>query len=221
MNHMAADDIGVQKTVRYGILGGTFDPPHLGHLVLAQEAYTALSLNKVWFVPAGQPPHKLEATHTAADIRRQLVELAIAGDERFGLCTVELLRAGPSYTVDTLRELRATWGPHVWICLILGWDMVSYLPNWHDPSGVLEQVDQIAAAHRPGYPVSDEELAGLALKFPDFLAKVKVFSVPQVDIAASTLRQRVAAGQPVRYLVPETVRQYIEEHGLYQAMDSH
>lgn len=218
---MAGDDAGVQKTARYGILGGTFDPPHLGHLVLAQEAYTALSLDKVWLVPAGQPPHKMGATHTAAEIRRQLVELAIAGDERFGLCTVELLRAGPSYTVDTLRELRASWGPHVWICLILGWDMVSYLPNWHDPAGVLEQVDQIAAAHRPGYQVSDEEVAGLARQIPDFLAKVKIFSVPQVDIAATTLRQRVGAGQPVRYLVPETVRRYIEEHGLYLAMDSH
>jgi nicotinate-nucleotide adenylyltransferase len=221
MNHTAAGDTGVQRAVRYGILGGTFDPPHLGHLVLAQEAYTALSLDKVWFVPAGQPPHKMEATHTAADIRSYLVELAIAGDERFGLCTVELLRAGPSYTVDTLRELRATWGPHVWICLILGWDMVSYLPNWHDPSSVLEQVDQIAATHRPGYQASDEELAGLARQIPDFLLKVKVFSAPQVDIAATTLRQRVAAGQPVRYLVPEAVREYIEEHGLYQAMEHH
>jgi nicotinate-nucleotide adenylyltransferase len=189
-------------------------------LVLGQEAYTALSLDKVWFVPAGQPPHKLESTHTEADTRRHLVELAIAGDERFGLCAVELLRAGPSYTVDTLRELRALWGPQAWMCLILGWDMVSYLPNWHDPKGVLEQVDQIAAAERPGYQASDEELAGLALAFPDFREKVKVFSVPQVDISATALRQRVAAGQPVRYLVPETVRAYIEEHGLYQTMDS-
>jgi nicotinate-nucleotide adenylyltransferase len=221
MNHMAADDTGVQRAVRYGILGGTFDPPHMGHLVLAQEAYTALSLDKVWFVPAGQPPHKMGVTHTAADVRRHLVELAIAGNERFGLCTVEVLRAGPSYTVDTLRELRSTWGPDVWICLILGWDMVSYLPNWHDPSGVLEQVDQIAAAQRPGYQVSDEELAALALKFPDFPLKVRIFSVPQVDIAASTLRQRVAADQPVRYLVPEPVWEYIEESGLYQATDSH
>jgi nicotinate-nucleotide adenylyltransferase len=221
MNRMAADDAGVQRSVRYGILGGTFDPPHLGHLVLAQEAYTALSLDKVWFVPAGQPPHKMGETHTAAAIRRHMVELAIAGDERFGLCTVELLRAGPSYTVDTLRELRATWGPQVWICLILGWDMVSYFPNWHDPSGVLDQVDQIAAAHRPGYQVSDEELAGLAREIPDFLLKVKVFSVPQVDIAATMLRERVATGQPVRYLVPEAVWEHIEEHGLYQAMDSH
>jgi nicotinate-nucleotide adenylyltransferase len=217
---MAGGDLVVQKTVRYGILGGTFDPPHLGHLVLAQEAYTALSLDKVWFVPAGQPPHKLQTTHTSADLRRDLVELAIAGDERFGLCTVELARAGPSYTVDTLRQLRTTWGPEVWICLILGWDMVSYLPNWHDPSGVLDQVDLIAAAHRPGYQVSDEELAELAQRFPDFLVKVKIFPVPQIDIAATVLRQRLAVGQPVRYLVPETVRKYIEEHGLYQAMDT-
>ncbi len=213
---MPDDELPVQKAARYGILGGTFDPPHLGHLVLAQEAYVHLSLDKVWFVPAGQPPHKTDATLTAAEHRRGLVELAIAGDERFGLCTVELRRSGPSYTVDTLRQLRAEWGPATWVCLILGWDMVSYLPYWHDPSGVLDQVDQIAAAHRPGHQASNEELVRLASDLPNFERKVTVFPVPQLDIAATVLRERVAAGQPIRYLVPDGVRRYIEEYDLYQ-----
>ncbi len=213
---MVDDEVGLRKTVRYGILGGTFDPPHLGHLVLAQEAYSVLSLDKVWFVPAGQPPHKGGASVTLASHRRKLVELAISGDDRFGLCTVELRRSGPSYTVDTLRQLRTAWGPDIWICLILGWDMVSYLPNWHDPSGVLQQVDQLAAAYRPGHQANTDELAELSRILPDFERKVKVFPVPQLDIAATTLRERVAAGRPLRYLVPDAVRQYIEEHGLYR-----
>ncbi|MGO8948708.1 MAG: nicotinate-nucleotide adenylyltransferase [Ktedonobacterales bacterium] len=216
---MAHEKLGVQRMLRYGILGGTFDPPHLGHLVLAQEAHTQFSLDKVWFVPAGQPPHKQEVTHTPAPERHKLVELAIAGDERFGLSTVELRRAGPSYTVDTLRQLRSTWGPDTWVCLVLGWDMVSYLPSWHDPSGVLEQVDQIAAACRPGYQTSDEELVQLGIDLPNFNRKVTIFTVPQLDISATVLRERVADGRPLRYLVPDAVRHYIEEHDLYRPAD--
>jgi nicotinate-nucleotide adenylyltransferase len=208
--------VSVQNLRRYGILGGTFDPPHLAHLVLAQEAFIQLALDRVWFVPAGVPPHKIGQEHTPADIRRVLVELAIAGDERFGLSAVELERPGPSYTVDTLGELRRQWGPATWISLILGWDMVAYLPQWHDPAGLLAAVDQIAAVARPGYAATGEELDRLALALPDFARKIRVISAPQMSIAATTLRERVAAGQSIRYLVPDPVREYIQEHALYQ-----
>ena len=144
---------------RYGILGGTFDPPHLGHLVLAQEVFARLGLDRVWFVPTGSPPHKVGQRITAAEHRRAMVELAIAGDARFALSTVELERAGPSYTVDTLRLLRATWGEASRICLVLGWDMLLYLPSWHDPRGVIAAADEIAAVHRPGFDGDPDALA--------------------------------------------------------------
>ena len=120
---------GVHAGPRYGILGGTFDPPHLGHLVIAQEAFVRLNLDRVWFLPAGEPPHKARRTISPAADRLAMVERAIAADERFAVSTVELERPGPSYTVDTLRELRALWGPNAWMVLILGWDMLEYLPK--------------------------------------------------------------------------------------------
>ncbi len=205
----------VQSGLRYGILGGTFYPPHIGHLILAQEVYTRLALDRVWFMPAGTPPHKAGRVISPAEQRRAMVELAIDGDERFGLCTVELERTGPSYTVDTLRTLRQQWGSNNWLCLILGWDMLVYLPNWRDPNGVLEQVDHIAAVHRPGYAADPEELAQLARQLPDLQRKVTIFPMPQLDIAATDLRARVAAGRPIRYFVPDAVRDYIERHQLY------
>src|SRR5579885_3857444 len=140
----------VHTGARYGILGGTFDPPHLGHLVLAQEAFARLRLDRVWFVPTGSPPHKVGRQISAVEHRRAMVELAIAGDARFALSTVELERAGLSYTLDTLRQLRTRWGD-VRITLVLGWDMVLYLPFWHDPRGVIAATDEIAAVHRPGF----------------------------------------------------------------------
>jgi nicotinate-nucleotide adenylyltransferase len=205
----------VQKALRYGILGGTFDPPHLGHLILAQEAYIQLNLDKVWFVPAGQPPHKAGQEITPAEVRSTLVALAIEGDERFGLCGVELERSGPSYTVDTLRELRRVWGAEVWICLILGWDMMSSLAHWHDPGGLLEQVDQFAAAPRPGSGRTSRRLDRLTEEVPGLKRKLEVLQCPQVDISATALRKRVTSAQSIRYLVPDAVWDYIAKHDLY------
>jgi nicotinate-nucleotide adenylyltransferase len=207
----------VQNALRYGILGGTFDPPHLGHLVLAQEAYIQLGLDKVWFVPAGQPPHKTGREITPAEVRSTLVALAIEGDERFGLCRVELERNGPSYTVDTLRELRRDWGAEAWVCLILGWDMMSTLASWHNPDGLVELVDQIAASLRPGSPLRTGELDRLAEGVPSLQGKLEVMRVPQLDISATALRRRVTAAQSIRYLVPDAVCDYIAEHGIYGA----
>jgi nicotinate-nucleotide adenylyltransferase len=207
----------VQNALRYGILGGTFDPPHVGHLVLAQEAYIQLSLDKVWFVPAGQPPHKTGLHITPAEVRSTLVSLAIEGDERFGLCRVELERTGTSYTVDTLRELRRVWGAEVWVCLILGWDMMSSLAKWHDPGGLVEQLDRIAASPRPGSPPRSADLDRLMEEVPGLRPKIEVLTMPQVDISATALRQRTSAAQSIRYLVPDAVCDYIAVHDLYRS----
>ncbi len=209
----------VHADARYGILGGTFDPPHLGHLVLAQEIFTRLRLDRVWFVPTGSPPHKAEQRITAAEHRRTMVELAIADDERFGLSSIELERAGPSYTVDTLRLLRTQWGD-VRISLVLGWDMLLYLPFWHDPRGVIAAADEIATVHRPGFGGNSDELEQLVAQLPELRPKLTLVAAPQLEIAATALRERVATNLPIRYLVPDAVCEYIEANELYRRAES-
>jgi nicotinate-nucleotide adenylyltransferase len=204
---------------RYGILGGTFDPPHIGHLMLAQEAFARLHLDRVWFLPAGSPPHKSGRAIAAACDRRALVELAIADDERFALSTVDLDRAGPSYTVDTLRLLRGQWGASAAISFLMGWDMLAYLPQWHDAPGVLARLDQVVAVHRPGFVTPEDEVARLETALPGLRGKLVVLPAPLLDISGSTLRERVATGLPIRYLVPEAVSRYIAERGLYRGHD--
>ena len=203
-----------RKRLRYGILGGTFDPPHVGHLALAQEVYARLALDRVWFIPAGQPPHKAGKPISPAHDRLAMVELAIAGDERFDVSTLELERAGPSYTADTLEELRGRWSGAE-LVFMMGWDMLTDLPQWHAPERVVAAVDTVAASHRPGVRVAADEIERLASLVPGLREKLVVLPAPQLDVAGTTLRERVASGLPIRYLVPEAVRQYIEEHALY------
>jgi len=212
--------------LRYGILGGTFDPPHIGHLALAQEAYARLGLDRVWFIPTGTPPHKAGRPISSGADRRAMVELAIAGDERFALSTIELKRPGPSYTVETLHTLRAQWcgadnaggnnDGEVWIGFLVGWDMLASLPEWHDPSGVLAALDGLIAAHRPGFTADDAELDRLEAQLPGLRKRLTLLPAPQLDLAATSLRERVAAGLPIRYLAPDAVCAYIEEHRLYR-----
>lgn len=204
----------------YGILGGTFDPPHLGHLALAQEVYTRLALDRVWFVPAGQPPHKAGHVVSPAADRRAMVELAIAGDPRFGLSTVELERGGPSYTSETLALLRAAWGSAARMVLILGWDMLAYLPHWHEPKRVVALTDQIVAIHRPGVAAPEGELARLEGSLPALAQKLVVLPAPRLEISSSELRARVAEGLPVRYLTPPAVADYIGLRRLYRELDT-
>lgn len=200
---------------RYGILGGTFDPPHLGHLVLAQEAYARLELDCVWFVPTGRPPHKTGQRISARRHRRRMVELAIATDTRFALMPIELNRAGPSYTADTLRLLRGRWGPEVQMSLIMGWDMLTSLHTWHDASEVVAGADQLVAVHRPGFTADEHAIDGIASALPGLRERLTLLPAPQLELAASELRVRAGAGLPLRYLVPDTVLAYIDEHQLY------
>jgi nicotinate-nucleotide adenylyltransferase len=213
---MTALDKDVHRRPRYGILGGTFDPPHYGHLVLAQEAHVRLGLERVWFVPTGAPPHKPGQLITEARHRLAMVSRAIAGNERFALSEIEVEHPGPSYTVETLHALREHWGPRAWLCLILGWDMLISLPEWHDPEGVLAGTDQVVAAHRPGYCDSGKDLDTLEARFPGLLQKLALLPAPQLELAATSIRERVALGLPIRYLVPDAVVAYVERQGLYR-----
>lgn len=208
---------GASAGRRYGILGGTFDPPHLGHLVLAQEALIRLALDRVWFVPTGAPPHKPNRRVSSHADRRAMVERAIAGDARFAMSAIELERDGPSYSVDTLRQLRREWGENVVMCFIMGWDMLTYLPQWRQPEQVIATLDRIAATRRPGYAADPDEIRQLERLLPGLAEKLTILAAPQVEVSSTEIRTRVASGMPIRYLVSESVRSYIEERGLYRS----
>jgi nicotinate-nucleotide adenylyltransferase len=201
---------------RYGVLGGTFDPPHYGHLVVAQEVLSLLHLDRLFFVPAGAPPHKQARVITAPEQRRVMVELAILTNPGFALSRVDLDRPGPSYTVDTLHLLRHEWGPQTAIYWAIGWDMLDEILSWHDPAGILAATDYLVAMHRPGYTHDGTAIARLEAALPGAGRKVIPLAVPQYAITSTALRQRVAQNMPIRYQVPEAVEAYIREHGLYR-----
>jgi nicotinate-nucleotide adenylyltransferase len=198
---------------RIGLLGGTFNPPHLAHLVCGQEALVQLELDRVLLVPVGVPPHKTVEADPGVDHRIAMCEAAVAGDERFGVSRVEVDRPGRSFTVDTLRALHAQ-GRGDTFTFIVGGDMAHSLPAWRDPEGVLA-LAELAVAERDGVRRADviERLASLA----GASERVRFFDMPRLDISSSLLRRRVAAGRPVRYLVPDAVAEYIEREGLYRA----
>ncbi len=193
-----------------GVLGGTFDPIHIGHLIIAQEVALALGLEMVYFIPVGQPPLKPHAVTPAAH-RLEMLQLALGGNASFHLSTMEVERPGPSYTVDTLRELRRSEGREV--LLILGWDAVADLPRWHRPQELLT-LCRIAAVPRPGSPVPDVDALEQAL--PGLRERLRLLPGPVIGISASEIRRRVARGLPVGYLLPQAVEQYIQEQSLYR-----
>ena len=187
--------------MRAGILGGVFNPPHIGHLVAAQEAHAQLGLDAVVWMPAGDPPHREIEQDPGAEIRYEMCELAISADARFKLSRMELDRPGPSYTVDTLRELAERRpGDELW--LILGSDQAAALPRWHEPEAVRE-LASIAVFERPGTP--REEVAG----------DVTFLDMPLLDVSSTLIRRRAAEGRPIRYLVPDKVAHFIGAQSLY------
>lgn len=199
-----------------GVFGGTFDPIHLAHLAVAQEAVEALGLERVVFVPAGHPPHKPGQPITPAAHRLAMVELAIAGNDRFAVDRLELDRPGPSYTVDTLEALGAASEPGVPqpdLMLILSAEAFLGLPTWNEPRRVLE-LARVAVAPRDGYPGAGR--AFVAEHFPDQLDRVVFLDGPRLRLSATELRERAAAGRSLRYLVPDAVAAYIDDHALYR-----
>lgn len=205
-------------TARYrpgrGVFGGTFDPPHTGHLILAELARSALRLSEVVFIPAARPPHKLDEEFTDASHRLEMTRCAIADNERFSLSTIELERDGPSYTVDTLRQLRQKWGETVDIYFIIGADSLVDFPTWHKPAEILKMC-RLAVVRRPDV---DIEFEALEAKLPGIEDRTYFVPAPLIEISSTNIRERVAADRSIRYLVPRAVEQYIYEHGLYRTV---
>ena len=195
---------------RLGIMGGTFDPPHLGHLVCAEEALEAFGLDAVLFVPTGCPAFKQDRPVTVGEVRLAMVAAAVAGNPAFAVSALEVERSGITYAVDTLRELREEL-PGLELVFIVGADAALTLPRWHE-SDALARLATFAAATRPGFELGEESLRDLRARGFD----VRPFTVPALDISSSALRRRVAEGRTVRYLVPEAVRKIIEKGQLYR-----
>lgn len=185
---------------RIGILGGTFNPPHIGHLIIAQEVSQALNLDRIWFIPTYEPPHKnsveINVTH-----RVELLKLAIEDNDSFSLNTIEIDRAGKSYTIDTIHMLKETY-PETEFYFIIGADMVEYLPNWYKIDELMSLI-QFVGVKRPGYRLKSN--------YP-----IMEVDVPMVAISSSAIRERVQKNKSIQYLVPDSVHTYIKEHGLYE-----
>ncbi|NHC39410.1 nicotinate-nucleotide adenylyltransferase [Bacillus sp. MM2020_1] len=186
--------------LKVGILGGTFDPPHNGHLLIANEVLSTLQLDEIWFLPNQEPPHKKKSESISNEDRLQMLELAIGGNDAFRVETMELHRQGPSYTVDTMKMMNNQYPDHQFF-FIIGADMIEYLPKWHKIDELIKLV-QFVGVERPSYSSQTD--------YP-----VLYVNVPALDVSSSMIRDRVKNGKTVRYLLPDSVIQFIEEKHLY------
>jgi len=195
-----------------GILGGTFDPIHRGHLVIAEEVKNRLGLAEVLFIPAGQPLLKTTSSISAVEHRVQMTRLAIADKPYFKLSTVDIDRTGPSYTVETVAQLKKQYGAGDRLFFIVGWDSLSQLPRWKNPDQLISMC-RLVAVPRPGFSPPDITL--LEATIPGLSQNIISLDITRVDVSSSQVRDRVSRGLPVDHLVPEPVERYIREHGLY------
>jgi nicotinate-nucleotide adenylyltransferase len=196
--------------LRLGILGGAFNPPHIGHVVCAQEALIQLELDRVVFIPVGEAPHRELQDDPGAEARLEMVELAVADDERFSVSRIELDREGPSYTSDTLEQLHGET-PEDELFLILGGDQAAALATWHEPAKVLERAT-IAVFERMSWGRN-----AIVIKIGRMpgAERVRYLDMPMIQVSSSAIRRRVREGLPIRYLVPDRVVDYIETNQLY------
>ncbi len=199
------------SNLRLGVLGGTFDPPHYGHLVLAENALAQLRLDRVLFAPAAQPPHKPQQPLTPARCRVAMVKLAIADRAEFVISRLDLDRPGPHYTVDMLGLLQDR-RPKATLYFLMGGDSLAQMDTWQDPAGIVQQA-QLAVMQRPGW---ETDVEALAEEIPGIRERLAWVDAPHLDIAGSDLRRRVREGLPIRYLVPPPVEAYVREHCLYR-----
>jgi nicotinate-nucleotide adenylyltransferase len=193
-----------------GIFGGTFDPPHVGHLVIADQAMTQLKLDEVWFMPAGQPPHKLNNHVSEAEHRVAMTQLAIAGHAGFKLSTFDIDRPGPHYSAIAIEMLEQQHPQHDW-CFVMGADSLEDLPRWYEPKRLIAQATLAVA----GRPSARPDLHDLEQAIPGLSARVRWVEAPLVDLSSTQLRAMVRAGASLRYLVPDPVVEYIHQHRLY------
>ena len=199
-------------TDRIGLFGGTFDPPHLGHLILASEAQTQLELTRLLWILTPDPPHKQDQVITPTEHRLAMVKLAIQDNPSFELSRVELDRPGPHFTLDTVHII-AGQNPDAEIVPIIGGDSLRDLPTWHEPKELLYACHWVGVMRRP----SDEaNLEALEHELPGISSKVHYVDAPLLEIASRDIRSRIAHGESVRYYIPKAVYEYIEEHHLYK-----
>lgn len=199
-----------------GVFGGTFDPIHLGHLLVAEQARDALGLSRVLFVPAGRPPHKTQTRITHPERRASMVALAIADHPAFELSRIELDRDGPSWTADTLEQLAAAESSGdraADLVLILSADAFRDLPTWHEPRRILEAA-RVAVLPRGGQPQPERSWLGPDLA--DLADRVTILDAPRLELSGHEIRARVAAGRSIRLVVPRAVEAYIDDHSLYR-----
>src|SRR5690349_13289701 len=196
-----------------GILGGTFNPPHIGHLVCAQEARSQLGLERVVLMPVHTPPHKAALDDPGPEARLALCQAAVAGDDELEVSALEIERGGPSYTVDTLRALHGSREGDD-LTFIVGGDMASSLPSWREPGAVLE-LARVAVAEREEH--RRHEIAERVGELRGAAERIVFFTMPRLDISSSDIRRRIAEGRPIRWLMPAEVCDEIERRGLYGA----
>jgi nicotinate-nucleotide adenylyltransferase len=201
-----------QAAERIGILGGTFDPPHIGHLWLAALAADQLSLDRVLFMPASRPPHKRDRRTSTITDRLLMTRLAIAGNAGFEMSTIEVNRPGPSFTIDSVEELlRAYEGARLF--LLMAADSLAQIDTWREPDRLLSLLEW-AVAPRPGSDAP--EASSLRRRFGTAASRIHLLEGPALDVSATEIRRRVAAGQTIRYLVPQAVEEMILDKGLYR-----
>lgn len=193
-----------REQMRLGLFGGRFDPPHLGHLLAAEQAREALALDAVWFIPAPSPPHK--PALASPEHRYAMTVLATLAHPCFSVSRLELDRPGPSYTFDTVQQVRAT-EPGAELFLITGADAYRDIASWHRATELVRQVNIMVVA-RPGYNLEQLE--------PDFRARVGIVAIIGCDISSTEIRNRIKEGRSIRYLVPESVESYLVKHHLYR-----
>jgi len=201
------------RKLKIGILGGTFDPVHLGHLIIAEETLSSLGLDRVIFVPAGDPWMKAGTPISPGPNRLAMALAAVTGNPAFHVSPVELDRSGPSYTVETLEELQADYGPQIEYFFIIGADALKDFGQWRNPERVLE-LCTLAVVGRPAQEKFD--LSVLESTLPGIRKRVVVVDGVTISVSATDIRRRMAEGRSIRYLVPSAVESYIREHGLYK-----
>lgn len=195
---------------RLGLFGGTFDPPHLGHLLLAQWSAEALALDALWFVPAADPPHKQDRAISPVTERLAMLERALADNSLFVLSRIDVDRLGPHYTVDMVALARQKQPEAEWFFL-MGADSLRDLPTWHQPARLIQRC-KLAVFQRPGVSYDLEQLEAM---LPGLGDRVTFIDGPRLDLSGTDIRARVQAGLTIRYLVPDAVRAYIAAHDLY------
>jgi nicotinate-nucleotide adenylyltransferase len=199
-----------QERARVGVFGGTFDPIHTGHLIVATELQHALNLDRVLFVPTGNPPHKANQEVSPNEDRLAMLELAIAGNSSFAVSTLELERSGPSYTADLLAMLQAEM-PEAQLVFLMGEDSLRDLPTWHRPESIVA-LAELGVAIRPDI---ETDLEDIYRQLPGARDRITIVSTTLIGISSSALRRRVREGGPIRYQVPAAVEKYIMTTAIY------